>query len=130
MSNSFGNDGSGRRPERGGAAEGGRSGEAGSREGSRDGAREGLNEGRPLTFEFGGQRVGYFEEIDAYPSAPGKYRYMPYRALGHLKMIEACARDGSARCTYTGASGTIGFIVRTAGEYGLLEISEIAPAIT
>ena len=85
-------------------------------------------EGRPLTFEYKGQRVGYFEAIESYPTAPGKYRYMPYRAIGHLKMIEECARDGAARCTYTAKSGTIAFTVRTAGEYGLLEISEIAPA--
>lgn len=81
-----------------------------------------------MTFEFKGQHVGYFEAIDAYPSAPGQYRYMPYRGIGHLKMIEECARAGMARCTYAGAYGTMEFTVRTAGEYGLLEISEIEAA--
>ena len=84
------------------------------------------SEGRALTFEFKGQHVGYFEAMDAYPSAPGKYRYMPYRGIGHLKMIEECARAGMARCTYAGAHGTMEFTVRTAGEYGMLEISEIS----
>jgi hypothetical protein len=114
--NSSGEGGAGRRPQGREVVEG---------EGV---PRERPREGRPLTFEFNGQSVGYFEGIDAYPTTPGKFRYMPYRAIGHLKMIEACARDGSARCTYTGSSGPMACTVRTAGEYGLLDISEIAPA--
>ena len=95
--------------------------------GARDSSRP-ASEGRALTFAFKGQHVGYFEEIDAYPSAPGRYHYMPYRGIGHLKMIEECARAGMARCTYAGAHGTMEFTARTAGEYGLLEISEIGAA--
>ena len=84
--------------------------------------------GAALTFEHKGQRVGYFQGLDAYPTQPGKYRYMPYRGLGHFNMIEECARAGRAQCTFTAPNGTIGFVAKPAGEYGMIDVSEIVHA--
>ena len=36
-------------------------------------------------FMFDGKPVGYFEEREL-PRVPGRYRYMPYRGLGHYEM--------------------------------------------
>jgi hypothetical protein len=84
------------------------------------------HEDRRLVFEFDGDHVGCFEGIDGYPTTPGKYRYMPFRGPGHYEMREACARRGSARCSYRTAEGVVEFTARPANEYGALEISDIA----
>lgn len=81
----------------------------------------------PLMFRFEGQPVGTFKGLDAFPTTPGKFRYDPFRGLGHLKMIEACQRHGFARCTYTSAKGTVELTVRTVDEYGVLEILNLLP---
>jgi hypothetical protein len=40
---------------------------------------------RDLEFTFEGKPVGYFEESEC-PRVPGRYRYMPYRGIGHYEL--------------------------------------------
>jgi hypothetical protein len=53
-------------------------------------------------FFFGEDSVRYFE--GQLPSSPGEHRYMPFRGLGHLRLVQALASSGSQRCHYL-ASG-------------------------
>jgi hypothetical protein len=78
-----------------------------------------------LEFSCGGKVVGAFVDVEKFPDAPGRVRYMPYRGPGHLLLQEECARSGSARCSYVTAAGTVDFTARVGGDYGLLDIDEI-----
>jgi hypothetical protein len=77
-----------------------------------------------LDFEYDGIPTGYFTDGASYPSAPGAYRYMPYRSLGHLRMHEELAGSGSARCTYAGPEGRMTFLVRACPKYGVLVLDD------
>jgi hypothetical protein len=61
-------------------------------------------------------------------TATGRYRYMPYRGLGHLRLQEECRRSGSALCSYPGSDGLVTFVARAGAEYGILEIDEVRDA--
>jgi hypothetical protein len=78
-----------------------------------------------LDFSCGGKIAGHFIDTAAYPNAPGRYRYMAYRGPGHLLLQEQCGRSGVARCTYAKPNGLVGFMVRTVGEHGILDVTEI-----
>jgi hypothetical protein len=78
-----------------------------------------------LDFSYDGNVVGHFLDVSAYPRATGRYRYMPYRSLGHLRFREECRRSGSARCSYPGPDGLVTFVARAGDEYGVLEIDDV-----
>jgi len=73
---------------------------------------------RELEFSYEGMPVGYFEEA-AYPTAPGRYRYMPYRGEGHYRMQAALRAGARPRCIF-GSSAS--FAVLECPEYGVLEL--------
>lgn len=77
-----------------------------------------------LAFFFKRMAVGYFLDATAYPNAPGSYRYMPYRGLGHYEMGEELRRTGSASCTYPTEAGEVEFVIRGRPEYGVLVIDQ------
>jgi hypothetical protein len=52
-----------------------------------------------LDFYIDENPVGHFL-WDGYPTNPGRYRYDPYRGVGHLLMKEALKR-GTAECWFT-----------------------------
>jgi hypothetical protein len=74
-----------------------------------------------LEFSFDGQPAGYFDEA-GYPSAPGIYRYMPYRGPGHHRLQTALG-SGRAACTYELDGATIHFEVLRCPEPGRLELA-------
>jgi hypothetical protein len=78
-----------------------------------------------LDFSCGGKIAGRFIDLATYPKTAGRYRYMPYRGPGHLLLQEECRRSGFARCTYPEPNGQVSFRVRTAAEYGVLDVDEI-----
>jgi hypothetical protein len=82
-----------------------------------------------LDFEYDGIPAGCFTEGSSYPSAPGSYRYMPYRNLGHLRMHEELRGAGSARCTYVGPEGRMTFLVRACPEYGVLVLDDFTQEV-
>ena len=52
-----------------------------------------------LEFMFDGLPVGVFMEPE-YPTGNGRYRYMPYRGPGHLRMQTTLDTAGEAPCYY------------------------------
>ena len=76
-----------------------------------------------LEFKFNGMPVGYFEESE-YPRNDGRYRYMPYRGLGHYQMGIELREKGRARCNYTVGSEEVSFAVLDCPEYGFLKLGE------
>jgi hypothetical protein len=79
-----------------------------------------------LDFDYGGIPAGCFTEGTSYPSTPGRYTYMPYRSVGHLRMHEELRRSGSARCTCMGPEGRLTFLVRACPEYGILVLDDFS----
>jgi hypothetical protein len=75
-----------------------------------------------LDFYFDDQPAGYFLETEDYPCNSGRYRYMPYRSGGHLRMHEESKRNGFALCTYTTQDSQKTFIVRSTQEYGVIDV--------
>ncbi len=75
-----------------------------------------------LEFLLNGMPVGYFEESE-YPRQDGRYRYVPYRSLGHYQMHTAL-EHGHVRCYYTLGSEKISFAVLDCPEYGILELAD------
>jgi hypothetical protein len=88
-------------------------------------ANPGSGAPRQLVFSFAEGHVGYFEGIDAYPVAPGRYRYMPFRSLSHYKLGVECQLAGFARCSFAGPAGVVWFSVRATGEPGVLDVSDL-----
>jgi hypothetical protein len=76
--------------------------------------------GKPLEFWFQRLPVGVFQEPE-YPRASGRYRYMPYRGPGHLRMGQALMK-GPARCYYKAGWWRRKFTVKSVPEYGVLEV--------
>lgn len=69
--------------------------------------------GRP-NFYFGWLSVGHF--LDAYPTAPGRYQYEPYRGEGHARFAEALRQGHAVVCSYTRGWKTVRLVV-TAEEF-------------
>jgi hypothetical protein len=67
--------------------------------------------------------VGYFEEPE-YPGTAGRYRYMPYRGVGHYHMGQAL-KTGPARCSFSHEGSRYEFVVTAVPEYGVLEIVQV-----
>ena len=72
-------------------------------------------------FFFGEDSVGYFESQPL--SSPGKYRYMPFRGLGHFRLVQALASSGSQRCYYLAAGEKHYFTVERIPSLHVLEVS-------
>ena len=77
---------------------------------------------REFVFEEKGP-VGVFEERD-HPRSPGRYRYMPFRGLGHLSMQKHLRAGGNPRCYYDIGDVRVSFTVRDCPEYGVLELEK------
>jgi hypothetical protein len=73
-----------------------------------------------LEFSYEGMPVGYFEEA-GYPTAPGRYRYMPYRGPGHSKMQTAMRAGSRPCCTFRTEGRVVSFVVVDCPGYGILE---------
>ncbi len=59
------------------------------------------------------------------PERDGRYSYEPYRSGDHHEMRTRIKAEGKARCYYETSSERVSFTVRSAEEYGMLDISEI-----
>ena len=75
---------------------------------------------------FNGMLVGSLEEM---PRSPGRYRYEPYRGLGHYEMQMLRRSGGSPRCCYDAGDERVSFTIHDCPEYGVLELIdfEISP---
>jgi len=74
-------------------------------------------------FFFEGGPAGYFED-DPLPTSAGRYRYVPYRSLAHLRLHESLKSRGPQRCRYVIAGEKCEFTVLSSPSYGLLELAE------
>ena len=72
-------------------------------------------------FFFGEDSVGYFESQS--PSSPGEYRYMPFRGLGHFRLVQALASSGSQRGYYFAAGEKRYFTVERISSPHVLVVS-------
>jgi hypothetical protein len=82
----------------------------------------------PRGFLFGDMVVGFFEEPDM-PRADGRFRYMPYRGVGHYTMQTQRRAGTNPRCYYDANDVRVAFSVRDCPEYGVLELCdfEVSP---
>jgi hypothetical protein len=80
---------------------------------------------RRLDFCRDGMLAGYFMDLATYPTAPGLYRYMPYRSPGHLLLGQQCNDARFALCTRETSDQHVPCVVRSSGEYGFLLIDRI-----
>jgi len=81
------------------------------------------SEQRAKTFFFQGNPVGYFED-EPLPTKPGNYRYVPYRGVGHYRLMGALKSEGPQRCYYIKDGKKLKFTVQAWVSYGLLQLSE------
>lgn len=65
--------------------------------------------------------VGYFEE--RLHSSPGQQQYMPYRGLGHLRLMQHLS-SGPQRCYYVADGKRHYFMVERTKSLNVLQISE------
>ena len=72
-------------------------------------------------FFLGTEVVGYFE--DQLPSSPGLYRYMPFRGLGHLRLVQALASSGPQHCYYVAEGEPRYFVVQRIPSLHVLQVS-------
>jgi len=79
-----------------------------------------------LEFRCENMQVGKFVDLDGYPTSSGKYRYMPYRGPGHLRMQDDCRKFGFARCAYVVPDGQVEFVVKITSDYGVLEAEQFS----
>ena len=75
-----------------------------------------------LEFRCHGMEVGYFEGPH-FPTAPGQYRYEPYRSLGHYEMGLRLEQAGKAECHFLGDE-PMRFTVVGCPTYGVLSLAE------
>ena len=77
-------------------------------------------------FSYKGMPVGSFE-LESYPTAPGRYRYMPYRGPGHYELQTALRTGAQPHCTFQARGRAVSFVVVDCPEYGVLEVAEFDP---
>lgn len=65
-------------------------------------------------FSYDGIPVGYFGG-GIVPSAPGTYRYMPFRSLGHYLMGKELDAGGRPTCSYKRGGSVMRFEVQGRG---------------
>ena len=75
------------------------------------------------TFFFEGNPVGYFLE-DQLPTAPGRFKYTPYRGPGHYNLGQALSSRGPQPCHYLLDGQPRDFTVVSVVSYGLLGLSD------
>jgi hypothetical protein len=63
-----------------------------------------------LEFFVGEQAVGHFR-TRGYPTVPGRYRYSPYRGVGHLRLARALRRGENPICWYKRRRRKVAFVV-------------------
>ena len=78
-----------------------------------------------LDFLYNNEPVGYFIEIDSFPTIPGKYKYMPYRSPGHFQMYEECSKSGKVNCSFSDSGFDKTITVRISDNYGEIHIDKI-----
>jgi len=78
-----------------------------------------------LEFSYNRMLVGYFQE-DTFPTGPGRYRYMPYRGMGHYRMSTQLRQGSRPKCTFVLPDRkTISFVAVEIPEYGVLKIEDV-----
>lgn len=75
----------------------------------------------PRDFYFRDMVVGIFAEM---PRASGRFRYEPYRGLGHYEMQALLSSGGYPQCYYDSGDVRVVFTVRDCPEYGVLELGD------
>ncbi|WP_337268693.1 hypothetical protein [Oryzifoliimicrobium ureilyticus] len=79
------------------------------------------------TFFYEGMIVGIFEDVA--PTAPGIYRYIPARSIGHYTMGLALKAGGRPICYYASHGKRISFTVVERMMHGLrLDMFEVTVA--
>ncbi|HYV39080.1 MAG TPA: hypothetical protein VE988_25565 [Gemmataceae bacterium] len=53
-----------------------------------------------LEFFIGHTPVGYFRER-GYPIVPGRYRYTPYRGVGHMRLVRGLRKGSTVECWFS-----------------------------
>ena len=74
-----------------------------------------------VDFFFERDVVGYF--VDGMPTASGLYSYMPYRGIGHYRLVQALKSAGPQNCYYVVDGQKHGFTVVKIPSYGVLEVA-------
>jgi hypothetical protein len=69
--------------------------------------------------------AGYFIDMASYPTTSGRFRYIPYRGPGHLRVGQQFEAAGFARCSWGAPDQRAERVARRGGEYGLLLIELI-----
>jgi hypothetical protein len=78
-----------------------------------------------LVFSYEWVPAGYFLDRTEYPTAPGRYRCMPFRSIGHLRLGQACRGGRSAICSWQDGGVEKSCRMRLTDEYGFVEILEL-----
>lgn len=55
---------------------------------------------KPLEFFNQDKPMGYFRER-GYPTVPGRYRYSPYRGVGHLRLVQGLHKGSTVECWFS-----------------------------
>jgi len=79
------------------------------------------SESEPQVFFFEDQAVGYFEHR-SHPLQPGSHRYMPYRGIGHYRLIQSVKSSGPQRCYYLDNDAKQFFTVLNCQPSGIIEV--------
>jgi hypothetical protein len=74
-------------------------------------------------FKFDGMAVGFFGGAE-HPSAPGRYKYIPYRGPGHYEVQTRLRSGRKPRCYYDRDGVRVSFVVGECPEYGVLELGD------
>ena len=77
-----------------------------------------------LVFVFDGNPVGEFEG-PAFPNTPGRYRYMPFRGLGHYNMQTVLQTGTPAHCEGSDGKHAVELLVTSCPEDGVLQVDVI-----
>ena len=75
-----------------------------------------------IEFSFQDLVVGYIEGI---PRAGERCGYMPYRGIGHLRLVEAIRSSGAQECSCVVKGERHGFVVCGMPEVGVMEIEAV-----
>jgi hypothetical protein len=76
---------------------------------------------KPESFFFEEEPAGYFEQTQL-PLGPGSYRYIPYRGIGHLRLMQSLKSSGPQRCHYLFNGTKHFFTVLNCPSQGVLEL--------
>ena len=85
--------------------------------------------GTSLEFFYQEMAVGVFAE-PVFSTTPGRYRYEPYRGLGHYEMKSALQRGERPTCSFRAGGGLVSFVVVECPEYGVLQLDNFGATNT